>query len=108
MARSGRLHAVPSIQLNIGQRIVVLIGLGVGLYFFGDWITTRGQTPFGWVAYAPLSRTVNPGDFNGSGLHPWVQLVIWLALTVFWVLIALFLLRTPSPAHSSESDGPPD
>ncbi|MGA3146967.1 MAG: hypothetical protein ABSF33_05760 [Acidimicrobiales bacterium] len=98
---------MPSHRLNTGQRIVILIGLGVALSFFGDWATTRGQTASGWVAYAPLSRTVNPGDLAGSGLHPWVQLVIWLALTLIWILVALFLLRT-APTVGSRTNGSQD
>jgi hypothetical protein len=54
-----------------------------------------------------LSRTVNPGDLAGSGLHPWVQLVIWLALTLIWILVALFLLRT-APTVGSRTNGSQD
>jgi hypothetical protein len=36
------------------QRIVTVIGLGVGLYFFGGCVTTQGGAGSGWVAYAPL------------------------------------------------------
>jgi hypothetical protein len=37
-------------RLNFPKRIVVVVGLGVGFAFFGQWATTRG---FGcWVADA--------------------------------------------------------
>jgi hypothetical protein len=83
------------------QRIVVVIGLGVGLYLFGGWATTRGELGSGWVAYAPLSNTFNGADLPGPGLHPWVKLVIWLALITVWVVVGVVLLR------SQPVQGPP-
>ena len=88
-----------SSRLNARQRIVVVIGLGVGLYFFGGWATTRGSCV--WVAYAPLSNSVNTADLPGPGLHPWVRLVIWLVLIVIWVIAAIALLRS-SPDSKDE------
>lgn len=32
----------------------------------------------------------------GLILHPWVRLLIWLALTTIWVVTSAFLLRTPA------------
>ena len=78
--------------LNSGQRLVLVVGLGLALYVFGGWVTTR-NTFSGWVAYAPLSNTVN---VPGSGLHPWVRLLIWLALILVWVLASVALLHTRS------------
>jgi len=81
-------------RMNRGQRVVVVVGLGVALYFLGGWVTTRG-TPlqFGWVAYAPLSNTYNTPVGLG-GLHPWVRLVIWLVFTFVWVVASVLLLRS--------------
>jgi len=76
---------------NRGQRIVVVVGLGVGLWFVGLWATVRGDVALGWVGYAPVSSgTVAPG----TGLHPWVRLLIWLALTVVWSVASVAVLRT--------------
>ena len=44
--------------------------LGAALFFFGSWLTTRWQGGSGWVAYAPLSNTINASDLPGPGLHP--------------------------------------
>ena len=80
-------------RLNLRQRIVGVIGLGVGLWFFGQWATSWGAV--GWVGYAPLSNTtfVPPG-----GLHAWVRLLIWLALTLVWVTLSMIILRSgPNP-----------
>jgi len=84
------------------QRIVVVIGLGVGLYFFGGWVTTRGGAGAGWVAYAPLSHAVDTAQLPGSGLHPWVRLVIWLALIVVWVVASVAILRNPSGSNADD------
>jgi hypothetical protein len=79
---------------NRGQRVVLVVGLGVALYFFGGWFTTRGTgAQHGWVAYAPLSNTYNTPNVFG-GFHPWVRLVIWLLLILVWVVASVALLRT--------------
>jgi heme/copper-type cytochrome/quinol oxidase subunit 1 len=96
---------VRSRALNIRQRVVVVIGVGAGLFFFGIWLTTRGAGGSGWVAYAPLSSTVNGADLPGSGLHPWVRLVIWLTLTVVWVVVGVVLLRS---RRAEDLSGPAD
>jgi heme/copper-type cytochrome/quinol oxidase subunit 1 len=96
---------VGSRTLNIRQRAVVVVGIGAGLFFFGSWATTRGQGGSGWVAYAPLSNTINASDLPGPGLHPWVRLLIWLALIAVWVVVGVVLLRSRSPRGSS---GPVD
>jgi hypothetical protein len=84
-------------DLNSRQRLVVVVGFGIALYFFGGWITTR-DTFSGWVAYAPLSNTVN---VPGTGLHAWVRLLIWLALILVWIVVSVALLRTDAPADKS-------
>lgn len=101
--------------LNVRQRVVVIVGLGAGLYFFGSWLTTRGEGgSSGWVAYAPLSGAVNASDLPGPGLHPWVRLLIWLALTAVWVVVGVGLLRqrrpgeAPVPAGRAGSSGAGD
>jgi hypothetical protein len=93
---------VGSGKLNTRQRIVVVIGLGVGLYFFGGWVTTRGGVGTGWVAYAPLSNTVNTANYPGQVHHPWVRLIIWLALIIVWVLTSVVLLRSPSTPKAED------
>src|ERR1700722_16371338 len=85
--------------LNRIQRIVITIGLGLGLYVFGGWITTRGSSGFGWVAYAPLSNTAQSDPIGG--LHPWIRLLIWLALILIWVMASVWLLRSSSDAGDS-------
>lgn len=75
--------------LNRSQRVVIVVGLGVGFGFLGQWATTQGQG-FGWVAYAPLTNNT----FVPGGLHPWVRLLIWLGLVVVWMVASVALLRT--------------
>lgn len=87
--------------MNRGQRIVIVVGLGVALYFAGGWITTRGSgAQYGWVAYAPLSNTYNTP--NLGGFHPWVRLVIWLVLIAVWVMASAFLLRSRSDPREED------
>lgn len=88
---------------NFAQRVVLVIGLGVGLFFFGGWVTTLEEVRPGWVAYAPLTRAAFFPDLRETGLHPWVRLVIWLILLALWVGAAVFLLRTRGPKKVSNS-----
>lgn len=76
----------------------MVAGLGFGLVAFGQWVTTRGSFS-GWTGYAPLSGAsfVDP-----SGMHPWVRLLIWFALTLFWVLCSLVLLRSRPEREGSK------
>jgi hypothetical protein len=98
---------VRSRSLNIRQRIVVVIGFGAASYFLGSWLTTRGEGAgrSGWVAFAPLSGSVDTADLPGPGLHPWVRLLIWLALITAWVVVGVVLLRA---RHEGNSSGPAD
>lgn len=86
-------------QFNRAQRIVIVIGLGAAFYAFGGWLTGLGsKLPYGWVAYAPLSK-----QFNTVGVHPWVRLVIWLVLVAVWVFTSLVLLRTGPPDRNGDN-----
>jgi heme/copper-type cytochrome/quinol oxidase subunit 1 len=78
----------------------MVIGLGIGIFFFGQWATTRGEAS-GWVAYAPLSNSSTVGV---GGLDPWVRLVIWLALTLAWTLTSIALLHGRPDAGGSGSN----
>jgi hypothetical protein len=87
-------------RLNSPQRTILVIGMGIGLYLFGQWLIGAWQgDSFGWVAYAPLSHTTPPVII----LHPWVRLAIWLALTGIWVISSLGILstRNNSPAEGA-------
>jgi hypothetical protein len=89
-------------RLNFSQRIVVVVGSGVGVYLLGLWITSLGSHFFtGWVAFAPSSSTFLP---NQGGLHPWVQLVIWLILICLWTGSSLFLLRNSRPDEKERQE----
>jgi len=83
-------------KLNFPQRIVVVIGWGLALAIFGRWVTTRGR-------HLPSVAPYRVNSLLVGGLHPWVRLVIWLALVVAWVAGALWVLRT-RPAAQDKSD----
>ncbi|MGD0881894.1 MAG: hypothetical protein ABSB09_10030 [Acidimicrobiales bacterium] len=80
-------------RLDVAQRAVVVIGMGIALYLFGQWLIGFWEGgsagSFGWVAYAPLSGATNPPVIL---LHPWVRLLIWLALTTVWVLASVAVM----------------
>ena len=90
-------------SLNLAQRIVIVVGLGVMLWFCGAWLVSIGShAPFGWVAYAPLSGSVNVPTLGG--LHPWVRLIIWLIVVVVWVATSLVMLMDSRQADNRESE----
>jgi heme/copper-type cytochrome/quinol oxidase subunit 1 len=79
------------VKLNLPQRIVIVVALGLVLGVFGEWITLRGATSFGWVAYAPLSTSTS----HRNGLtFGWITLV-WIGLTVLWAALSVAVLRSP-------------
>jgi uncharacterized membrane protein YwaF len=87
-------------RFNSGQRAVIVIGLGVALYLLGQWLIGSWQGgSSGWVAYAPLSQATSPVRI----LHPWVRLLIWLALTAIWVIASLGILSTRNGSTSEGS-----
>ena len=70
---------------NRFQQLVAVIGMGIGLWFLGSYITLLGQpSSFGWVAYAPLSHAIyGPGlDLTSAE-----QFLVWLGLIVVWVVL---------------------
>lgn len=80
-------------RLNLGQRFVIVIALGVSLYLFAQWLIGYwefGSSGFGWVAYAPLSTA---GPLPRVLLHPWVVFLIRLLLTLIWMMLSIALLR---------------
>lgn len=83
--------------LNRAQKIVVVVGLGFGLCFLGLWLTSLDH-PTGWVAFAPMTDT----DVGAvGGLHPWLQLLIWLALVAVWIAMSVNLLQD-SPSDTDD------
>ncbi len=68
-----------------------MIGLGIGLWFLGSYITLLGQpSSFGWVAYAPLSHGIyGPGlDLTSAE-----QLLVWLGLIALWVVLSALIFK---------------
>jgi hypothetical protein len=85
-------------RLNRAQRIVIVVALGLALYFVGAWLTGLGShLPYGSVTYTNLNSGIIVG-----GLHPWVKFIIWLVLIAILAVASLALLRT----SSADREGP--
>jgi heme/copper-type cytochrome/quinol oxidase subunit 1 len=81
-------------RLNIAQRVVVVVTLGVSLAIVANYLTGLGIRT-GWYAYAPLTSQVGPN----IGEPGWLRLVIWLAAISLWALTSLRVLsQSPGPA----------
>jgi heme/copper-type cytochrome/quinol oxidase subunit 1 len=80
-------------RLGLGQRVILVIGLGVALALVGEYITSAGGAVTGWTGYAPLSVSSSPFLVPG-GQHAWLRLVIWLVLVAVWVAGSLPLMRS--------------
>lgn len=83
--------------MNRGQRVVVVVGFGLALSAVGLWLT-QWNAGVGWVGYAPMSEA----PFSPVvGVHPWVRLGIWLALTAVWTGTSVWLLRSADRSKSA-------
>jgi heme/copper-type cytochrome/quinol oxidase subunit 1 len=81
-------------RLNMAQRVVVVVALGLALGIVAGYLTGLGVRT-GWYAYAPLSGQLGPG----LGEPGWLRLVIWLAAISLWALTSLRVLsQSPGPA----------
>jgi hypothetical protein len=88
-------------RLGLAQRIVIVIGLGLGLMMLGGYLVSLDSPAnFGWFGYAPLTQ--NSFVPEGSGLATWQQLLIWLALILVWSVVGVFLLK-PRPDAEAET-----
>jgi heme/copper-type cytochrome/quinol oxidase subunit 1 len=74
-------------RLNMGQRVVVVVALGLMLGIVASYLTGL-DVRTGWYAYAPLSGQLGPG----LGEPGWLRLVIWLAAISLWALTSLRVL----------------
>jgi hypothetical protein len=91
-------------RLNLGQRIVLVIALGVFVYILGFWLSVVNKHLLtGWVAYSPLT---NPTTGEPGGLTVGQSVLVWTGLAIVWLILSLVVLRTPqkSPVALSETD----
>ena len=77
---------------NRFQQVVAVIGIGLALWYLGEYITSLGlpATAFGWVAYAPLSHSFNA---PGADLSSAEQTLVWLALIAVWVGLSTLIMK---------------
>jgi hypothetical protein len=86
--------------LSKSQRVVVVIAFGLALGTLGSYLVNLGNgLASGWYAYSPLTSTQL---FAPTGLHPWLRVIIWLALIGVWALGSIWVLRPPSGAAPSD------
>jgi hypothetical protein len=82
-------------RLNMAQRVVVVITLGLALAIVARYLTGLGVRN-GWYAYAPSSGQLQAPGIGESG---WLRLIIWLAAISLWALTSLRVLsQSPGPA----------
>jgi heme/copper-type cytochrome/quinol oxidase subunit 1 len=79
-------------RLNMAQRVVVVITLGLTLGIVASYLTGLGVRT-GWYAYAPLSGQLQA---PGIGEPGWLRLIIWLAAVSLWSLTSLRVLSQSS------------
>ncbi len=80
--------------LSKAQRVVVVVALGLALGAVGSYLVRLGGgARFGWYAYSPLTARVYP---PGTGLRPWLRLIVWLAVIGLWALASIRVLRPSS------------
>ena len=82
-------------RLGLAQRIVLIVGLGLGFLILGVYLVSLGSpsAQFGWFGYAPLTENVLVRA--GDDLSPWQQMLIWLGLIITWTVAGIVILRRP-------------
>jgi heme/copper-type cytochrome/quinol oxidase subunit 1 len=84
-------------RLNLAQRVVVVITLGLALGIVAGYLTAGVGVRTGWYAYAPLSGQLQA---PGIGEPGWLRLIIWLAAVSLWSLTSLRVLsQSPGPVR---------
>lgn len=84
--------------LSKGQRVVVVVALGLALGALGTYLVSLGSgARFGWYAYSPLTAELYA---PGTGLPAWLRLIIWLGLIGLWALASIRVLR-PSTGRTT-------
>lgn len=86
-------------HLAFAQKIVVVIGLAVALFFVGEYVVWREYAPnSGWFGYAPQTlRGYGPG-----ARHPLWRVIVPLVLVAVWTACSVWLL---GPRGGAEDGG---
>ena len=82
-------------RLGLAQRIVLVVGLGLGLLILGFYFMFLGSpaAQFGWFGYAPLTDNVLVRAEDN--LSAWQQMLIWIGLIVTWTIAGIVILSRP-------------
>ena len=85
---------------NRFQQVVVVIGLGLGLWYLGSYFTTLGYPApvFGWVAYAPLSHATVSSP--GADLTTAEQTLVWIGVIAIWVGLSCLIFKNRTGSTS--------
>jgi hypothetical protein len=86
-------------RLNPAQRIITVIGLGVGLLIVGGWIMSWGSS-IGFVGPTPLTPSATYTQIPVIhepffAAHPWAEFLTWLGLLVVWVVCSIVVFKSP-------------
>lgn len=84
-------------RLNLAQKVVLEVALGVVLAAGRTWILHGNGPSYGWFNYAPNSDLANPG-------HGWTTegvFALTTALAIVWAIAGLILLRSPRASADS-------
>jgi len=87
--------------LNKYQQVVLVVGIGVGLYVIGSWVSA--WTPYcGWAGCGMPRRVATYYPGGPSRWQPWQLFLIWLGLTSIWLTSSVWVVRS----RRSGSEGP--
>ncbi|HEY5024837.1 MAG TPA: hypothetical protein VII76_07660 [Acidimicrobiales bacterium] len=80
-------------QLGRGERIVLVVALGVALDAFCSYFVPLATFPFASTAQLSLPSSGPPG---------WFRVVVWIVLAGVWAWCSFVILRVP-PSDPSDS-----
>lgn len=99
-------------NLNLAQRVVIVIGGALALAFLGLWVATlHGYSYVSSPFQCPKGETcIGSGSFSSqpiyTGLHPWAVMLVWIGLAVIGTAGAVWVLRGPEATERKGDEQP--
>jgi hypothetical protein len=90
-------------RVNLSQKVVIAVALGVALAVIGHVIEWSGSAG-GWFGYAPNTDHVFTPRSGLLGRNPTLDALWWLAGVAVWMAVCLWLFSQPGDVGDGSDD----